>query len=83
MAFDFDGVILESGPIKQQAFLDMFAQRPDLQPAVLAHHRENLGVSRFDKIAWMHRELLGRALDWQEPKPLLRAGRDPPGAGTA
>ena len=66
VAFDFDGVILESGSIKQQAFLDMFAHRPELAPAVLDHHRQNLGVSRYDKLAWMHRELLGRPLDAEE-----------------
>ena len=72
VAFDFDGVILESGSIKQQAFLDMFADHPELQPAVLAHHRQNLGVSRYDKLAWMHRELLGKALS---PDELAEEGR--------
>ena len=72
VAFDFDGVILESGAIKQQAFLELYADRPDLQPAVLAHHRQNLGVSRYDKIAWIHRELLGRPLT---PGELAEQGR--------
>ncbi|MFQ5349931.1 MAG: HAD family hydrolase [Thermoanaerobaculia bacterium] len=66
VAFDFDGVILESGSIKQQAFLDLFAHRPDLQPQILAHHRRHLGVSRHDKLAWIHRELLGRSLSSTE-----------------
>ena len=72
IAFDFDGVILESGSIKQQAFLDLFADRPDLQASILAHHRRHLGVSRFDKIAWIHRELLGRPLG---PEELAAEGR--------
>ena len=72
VAFDFDGVILESGSIKQQAFLDLFADRPDLQPRVLAHHRQHLGVSRYHKIAWLHRELLGRELS---PEELAEEGR--------
>ena len=72
VAFDFDGVILESGSIKQQAFLDLFADRPDLQPRVLAHHRQNLGISRYDKLAWMHRHLLGRELS---PEELAEEGR--------
>ena len=66
VAFDFDGVILESGLIKQRAFLDLFADRPDLKPGVLTHHRRNLGVSRYDKIAWIHRELIGRPLGAEE-----------------
>lgn len=72
VAFDFDGVILESGAIKQQAFLDLFADHARLHPRILAHHRRNLGVSRFDKIAWIHRELLGRPLD---PAELAEEGR--------
>ncbi len=72
IAFDFDGVILESGSIKQRAFLDLFADRPDLRPRVLAHHRQNLGVSRYDKLAWIHRELLGQPLS---PAQLAEQGR--------
>ncbi len=72
IAFDFDGVILESGLIKQQAFLELFAYRPELRARILAHHRRHLGVSRFDKIAWIHRELLGRALG---PEELAGEGR--------
>ncbi len=72
IAFDFDGVILESGLIKQQAFLELFAHRPELRARILAHHRRHLGVSRFDKIAWIHRELLGRALG---PEELAAEGR--------
>ena len=66
VAFDFDGVILESGSIKQRAFLDLFADRPHLHDEILAHHRRNLGVSRYDKIAWIHRRLIGRPLDAEE-----------------
>jgi phosphoglycolate phosphatase-like HAD superfamily hydrolase len=58
--FDFDGVILESADIKTVAFVEMFDHRPDLQPAILAHHLDNLGVSRYDKFAWIYRELLDR-----------------------
>ncbi len=58
--FDFDGVILESADIKTVAFLELFNHRPDLQPAILAHHLDNLGVSRYDKFAWIYNELLGR-----------------------
>ena len=66
VAFDFDGVILESGSIKQQAFLEMFAHPPELVAGVLRHHRQNLGVSRYDKLAWIHRELIGRPLSAEE-----------------
>lgn len=72
IAFDFDGVILESGLIKQEAFLALFADRPELHPRILAHHRRHLGVSRYDKLAWIHRELLGRELSAAELDELGR-----------
>ena len=58
--FDFDGVILESGNIKTEAFLEVFADFPQHQQAILHHHLENLSVSRYDKFAWIYRELLGQ-----------------------
>lgn len=58
--FDFDGVILESADIKTVAFLELFSHRPDLQPAILRYHLDNLGLSRYDKFAWIYSELLDR-----------------------
>lgn len=58
--FDFDGVILESADIKTVAFLELFDHRPDLQPAILQYHLDNLGVSRYDKFAWIYKVLLDR-----------------------
>jgi phosphoglycolate phosphatase-like HAD superfamily hydrolase len=58
--FDFDGVILESADIKTVAFLELFDHRPDIQPAILAYHLDNLGLSRYDKFAWIYQELLCR-----------------------
>ncbi len=72
VAFDFDGVIVESGAIKQQAFLDLFADRPELHPAILAYHREHLGISRFEKFEWIFRELLGRPLTRADSESLGR-----------
>jgi phosphoglycolate phosphatase-like HAD superfamily hydrolase len=71
--FDFDGVILESADIKTVAFLELFGHRPDLQPAILAHHLDNLGVSRYDKFAWIYTELLGQPFSAEIRE---RLGRD-------
>ncbi len=60
--FDFDGVILESGAIKTQAFLDLFSEHDEHRDSILAHHLQNLGVSRFEKFAWIYRELLREPL---------------------
>lgn len=72
VVFDFDGVILESGTIKQQAFLDLYADRPELAPAILEHHRRHLGVSRFEKFAWIERELVGGRLTAERSAELGR-----------
>ena len=58
--FDFDGVILESADIKTRAFLELFAAYPQHQSAIQRYHLQNLGVSRYDKFAWIYRELLGK-----------------------
>ena len=60
--FDFDGVLLESAGIKTDAFRDLFSDLAELLPRILEHHRQHLGVSRFRKFEWVHRELLGRPL---------------------
>jgi phosphoglycolate phosphatase-like HAD superfamily hydrolase len=64
VVFDFDGVILESGDLKTEAFVELFADHPAaIVAAIRTHHLANLGVSRFVKFDWIHRELLGRPLD--------------------
>lgn len=63
VAFDFDGVIVESVAVKTAAFLELFAGRPDLHEAIRQHHLAHLGRSRYEKLAWIHRELLGEPLD--------------------
>lgn len=62
IVFDFDGVILESGNIKTEAFLELFGEYPQFQAAILQYHLDNLGVSRYDKFEWIYRELLHRPL---------------------
>jgi len=68
--FDFDGVILESADIKTQAFLALFADHAEHREAILRHHLDNLGISRFRKFEWIYSQLLGRALDEDESRRL-------------
>jgi phosphoglycolate phosphatase-like HAD superfamily hydrolase len=70
--FDCDGVLIESVQIKTDAFVELFAEHPDHRDAIVAHHEQHLGVSRFDKFAWIYRELLGRELDEPESQALGR-----------
>ncbi len=73
VVFDFDGVILESAEIKTEAFLELFSGHPEHRDAILRHHYEHLGVSRFEKFAWIYRHLLGRELDEAEARRLGEA----------
>lgn len=55
--FDFDGVIVESGDIKTEAFMELYAKF-GIQEEVKKHHLANQGVSRFDKFEWIAKNLL-------------------------
>ena len=59
VAFDFDGVILESADIKTRAFAELFAGYPEHVDAIVQLHLDNAGISRFDKFAWIYRDMLG------------------------
>jgi phosphoglycolate phosphatase-like HAD superfamily hydrolase len=63
VVFDFDGVIIESGDIKTEAFLELFADHPEHIAAIRKHHLANLGVSRFKKFAWIYTNLFGKDLE--------------------
>ncbi|PJB69206.1 MAG: HAD family hydrolase [Alphaproteobacteria bacterium CG_4_9_14_3_um_filter_47_13] len=63
LVFDFDGVLVESVPIKGQAFVALYQEEsPDIQQQVLAYHEAHGGVSRFDKIRY-YEALCGRKVD--------------------
>jgi phosphoglycolate phosphatase-like HAD superfamily hydrolase len=62
IVFDFDGVVLESGDIKTDAFVELFSEWPEHRSAIRAHHLANLGISRFEKFRWIYANLLRREL---------------------
>ena len=66
VVLDFDGVILESGEIKTEAFLKLFHLHPEHLEEIRRHHLENLGISRFRKFEWIYRELLNRSLSAED-----------------
>ena len=59
---DFDGVILESVEVKTEAFRSLFADVPDHVDEIVEYHRENTGVSRFDKFRHIYATILKRDL---------------------
>lgn len=67
LIFDFDGVIVESADIKTAAFRALYRQYgEDIVAGALAHHQENGGISRRQKIRYCHRTLLGLHLSEAE-----------------
>jgi phosphoglycolate phosphatase-like HAD superfamily hydrolase len=59
IAFDFDGVILESADIKTAAFMALYAAFPEHLPAIREYHVSNTGISRYVKFEYIQTKILG------------------------
>lgn len=71
VVFDFDGVILESVDVKTDAFRRLFEREgPEAVERILAFHRANGGISRYEKFRWAYREILKRGLSAGDEKAL-------------
>lgn len=67
LIFDFDGVILDSMPVRDVGFREIFKEHgKEPIEKFLPYHREKGGISRFVKIRYFYEELLG--LDISEEK---------------
>lgn len=60
--FDFDGVILESVDLKGRAFSRLFHAWPEHLDAIERLHRDNGGLSRYEKFRRIHEDFLRRPL---------------------
>lgn len=63
VVFDFDGVILESVPVKEQAIFDLFLDldaKLEERRRVLELHRETSGIGRRDRVRLLLTEALRR-----------------------
>ena len=59
LIFDFDGVIADSVEVKTVAFASMYEPYGmDVVDKVIDHHKNNGGMSRFEKFQYYHRTLL-------------------------
>lgn len=73
---DFDGVILDSMPLKSQAFATVYADAPPAAIArILAYQRLHGGVSRRVKFAYFERNVFGRSGDRDAVERLAQAYR--------
>ena len=59
---DFDGVVIESNALKNEAFAKIFGRFPDYAAEMLRFHTDNISLSRFSKFDYLL-ELLGRKHD--------------------
>ena len=65
--FDFDGVILDSIPVKTEAFRKLFQNYPEkVVDKFIEFHLENGGMSRYEKIRYFFKELLQKNLSKEE-----------------
>lgn len=58
IAFDFDGVIIESVDIKTEAFKELFFEYPTYLDKIIQYHLENGGISRYLKFKFIHEEII-------------------------
>ncbi len=65
--FDFDGVILDSMPIRDYGFKKIFEDfDDDLVDKLLDYHGKNGGLSRYVKIKYFYNELLNKEISEKE-----------------
>jgi len=62
--FDFDGVIADTVDIKAEAFGELFKKHgEEVSAKVMDHHRNNGGVSRYEKFRHYYKFLLKKPID--------------------
>ena len=63
IAFDFDGVILDTEIIKNEGFKAVFPELGNEEKEfIVSYHKQNLGVSRFKKFAFFEQHFFQREL---------------------
>ena len=65
--FDFDGVILDSVPIKTEGFKKLFQNFPnEIVDKLIEYHMQNGGISRYKKIKYFFNKLLNQYISENE-----------------
>ncbi|WP_164469275.1 HAD family hydrolase [Aliarcobacter cryaerophilus] len=69
--WDFDGVILDSMPIRDYGFVKIFEDfDKNLVDKLLEYHTKNGGLSRYVKIRYFYNELLGQVVSDEKVQEL-------------
>lgn len=67
LIFDFDGVILDSNQIKEEGFRRLFIPYgQDKAEKMVAYHKANGGMSRYEKIEYFFNEVMERPIGSEE-----------------
>jgi HAD superfamily hydrolase (TIGR01549 family) len=72
--WDFDGVIMDSMPIREQGFLEVLKAYPDDQVnKLLAYHKVNGGLSRYVKFRYFFEEIRKKEVSEEEVQELAKS----------
>jgi phosphoglycolate phosphatase-like HAD superfamily hydrolase len=67
IAFDFDGVLVESVDVKTHAYTHLFEEEESEKiEKIRKYHLENGGISRFEKFRYIYKNILRRSLSDEE-----------------
>lgn len=74
IAFDFDGVLVETLEVKTRAYRKLFeSESTENLERILSYHLQNGGVSRFEKFRTIYRDILERPLGESQFQHLCQA----------
>lgn len=73
IVFDFDDTIVDTVDMKADAFRKLFPEYPDHHRAIERIHRENSGMTRFDKFRSIYRDVLDQPLSDERIRALDQA----------
>ena len=76
IAFDFDGVLVESSNIKTDAFRRLFSDYPDKVDELVEYHKKNMGISRYVKFQYFYEVLLKQSYTEYTGKTKTQAPRN-------
>lgn len=70
LILDFDGVIVESLPLKTAAFRKVFSFAPEHLDEIIAFHLDNGGMSRYDRFRYIYANILHEPLTPEQEERL-------------
>ncbi len=72
IVFDFDGVLLESVKIKDDAFKTLFKDYPEHLEKIMEYHLSNNATVRFEKFKYITENILGKSYNKETEKNLSK-----------